>query len=219
MKLLDGVLDLLYPPKCAFCRCLIPAGQDGICEHCRKILPYTKNGGKQNGNFFTVCVSPLYYEENVRDALLRYKFQHLSAYHVPFGHLIAEYVAENLADHSIDFVSWVPLSRKRLRKRGYDQARLLAEQTAEDLCLPCLPVLKKVVHTAPQSRTGSQEKRKANISGAYQVLSPQTVSGKHILLIDDIITTGSTLSECARILGMAGAERVFCATVARKRDN
>ena len=78
--------------------------------------------------------------------------------------------------------------------------------------------LKKLRHTAAQSQTGSAEKRRANISGAYRVPDPAQVADKRVLLIDDIVTTGSTLSECARTLGLAGAEQVVCATVARRRD-
>ncbi len=217
MKLISYLLDLLYPPKCAFCRELIASEARGICEPCRKRLPFTAKGGLQHGNFFTACVSPLYYEEEVRDALLRYKFHGVTAYQEPFGNLIAECVAEYVTE-PVDLISWVPLSRKRLRTRGYDQARLLAEQTARQLGLTCLRVLEKGVDTAPQSLTGSAEKRIANISGVYRVCSPEQVQGKTILLIDDIVTTGSTFSECARMLGMAGAERVYCAALARKRS-
>lgn len=214
----DFFLDLLYPRKCAFCGKLLAGSGPELCPDCRKTLPYTKNGGKQKGNFFTACLSPLYYEDDVRDALLRYKFQHRAAYCRPFGLLVAECVAEHL-EHPVDLVTWVPLSWRRKRKRGYDQARLLAMETARRLELPCESVLRKTVHTAPQSRTGSAEKRRANISGAYRVPHPERVQGKTILLIDDIVTTGSTLSECARMLGMAGADRVYCASVARSRDD
>jgi len=212
------LLDLFYPPKCAFCGTLIEKQRRGLCEKCVKNLPFTKNGGKQNGNFFTACLSPLYYEGEVRDALLRYKFQRIAAYCEPFGILLSACIAEYLEDE-VDFVTWVPLSRKRLRKRGYDQAKLLAEVTASELGLPCIQLLEKPVHTAQQSKTGSAEKRRANISGAYRVLNKSLISGKTILLIDDIVTTGATFSECSRMLGMAGAERVYCAALARKRDD
>lgn len=218
MKILTWLLDLLYPPKCAFCGALVSKERQGCCEKCEKRLPFTKNGGRMSGNFFTVCLSPLYYEREVRDALLRYKFQRKSAYCKPFGIFLAKCVEEFL-EEDIDFVTWVPLSRKRLKKRGYDQAQLLAEQLAVYLNMRCFPVLKKVIHTSPQSKTGGIEKRRANISGAYQVLNPQTVSGKKILLVDDIVTTGSTFSECARMLGMAGAERVCCVALARKHND
>ena len=75
--------------------------------------------------------------------------------------------------------------------------------------------LRKKKDVAPQSGTGGIEKRRANISGAYEVIDPELVEGRRILLIDDIITTGATVSECARTLGLAGAESVVCASVAR----
>ena len=200
MSFIRKLLDFLYPPKCAFCRKLVPADADGICPECKKSLPFTKSGDQVHGNFFTVCVAPLYYEDEVRDALLRYKFHQQTSYCTAFGGLIAECVSERLTE-PIDLVSWVPLSRKRLRKRGYDQAKLLAEEVA---------------NTAPQSRTGSAEKRKANISGAYIVPENQNLEDLTILLIDDIVTTGSTLSECSRMLGMAGVKRVYCAAAAQK---
>lgn len=218
MRLIPYLLDLLYPSKCAFCGALIEKKCRGCCEKCEKNLPFTKNGGKQSGNFFTVSLSPLYYEREVRDALLRYKFQRMSAYCEPFGILMADCVSAYL-ENQVDIVTWVPLSGKRLKKRGFDQSQLLAETMAQELWLPCKPVLEKTVHTAQQSRTGSAEKRRANVSGAYQVRDKSLVSGKTVLLIDDIVTTGATFSECARMLGIAGAERVYCAALARKRDD
>ena len=218
MKLKDAVLDLLYPPKCPFCRALLREKGKTICEQCLKELPYTKNGGEQHGNFFTLCLSPLYYEESVREALLRYKFMGLSGYAAALGQLAAD-CAEEYIDREVDIISWVPLSKRRLRKRGYDQARLLAEEVSRQLMIPCVPVLRKIVDTHPQSKTGSADKRRANISGAYEAINPELVSGKTILLIDDIVTTGATFSECARMLGMAGADRVYCIAVARKRED
>lgn len=217
MNLISFALDLLYPRKCMICRKIIEPETFQICPNCKKDLPYTRKGGVLKGNFFTSCVSPLYYEDDVREALLRYKFQHMTAYAQPFGVLLADCISEYI-DAQVDIISWVPLSKKRLRKRGYDQAQLLAEVVSRKLQIPCVPVLKKIRHTAPQSRTGAADKRRSNISGAYEVIEQNAVSGKRILLIDDIVTTGSTFSECARMLGMCGAERVYCAAVARKRE-
>lgn len=218
MNFIGWFLDLLFPPKCVFCRELFKDSSVHICPSCKKELPYTKNGGILKGNFFTACISPLYYEEKVRDALLRYKFYGMTAYASCFGEMIAE-CAEEYIDSHVDIISWVPLSRKRLRNRGYDQAELLANEVSKHLGIPCVPLLKKVRNTAPQSRTGSFEKRKSNISGAYIVINRESVMDKRILLIDDIVTTGSTFSECSRMLGMAGAERVYCSAAARKRKD
>ena len=216
--ILSWMLDLLFPPKCIFCRQLMQEKDKLICEKCEKELPYTKNGGNMKGNFFTACVSPLYYEDSVRESLLRYKFQRMTVYAKPYGELIARCVEEYI-EGEVDIISWVPLSRKRLRRRGYDQVRLLAEAVSEELGIPCMPVLEKHRHTKQQSRTGSADKRRANIMGAYRVIDKEPIENKRILLIDDIVTTGSTFSECARTLGMNGADKVYCAAAARKREH
>lgn len=218
MTIITRFLDLLFPPKCVICRSLLERNTKNICPKCKKELPYTKNGGILKGNFFTACVSPLYYEEKVRDALLRYKFNRMTGYSDYFGEQIAKCAEEYIECH-VDIITWVPLSRRRLRKRGYDQAELLARKVSEQLDVPCMPLLKKVRHTKPQSRTGNMARRRSNISGAYVVINHESVNGKTVLLVDDIVTTGSTFSECSRMLGMAGAKRVYCAAAARKRKD
>ena len=218
MKLIDFILDLLYPPKCVICQKLLNYHNRYTCTYCEKELPFTKNGGLLKGNFFTACISPLYYEDKVRESLLRYKFYNRTSYAEYYGILIAECVEEYIDSH-VDIITWVPLSKKRLRKRGYDQAQLLAEVVSRQLNIPCIPLLHKDRNTKPQSRTGSAEKRKTNISGAYSTRNHEEIRGKTILLIDDIVTTGSTFSECARMLGMTGAEKIYCAAAARKRKD
>ena len=153
----------------------------------------------------------------MRASLLRYKFGGATGYAKVYGRLVAGTVREELAGE-YDLVTWVPLSRRRLRERGYDQARLLAKATAKELGLPLTPTLHKQRNTQPQSGTGDAAKRRANIAGAYRMKKGVDVTGKRILLMDDIVTTGATLSECARVLGKAGAEQVVCATVARSAD-
>ena len=216
-RLISGLLDLLFPPKCAFCRRLVKSNQNLLCPDCLLQLPYTEDGGPQHGDFFRVCVSALYYEDKVRDALLRYKFQGSSGYAGTFGRLLADCIRANLRGQ-YDLISWVPLSRERLRERGYDQAMLLAQAAALELQDVAVSTLDKVRNAEKQSGVGSPEKRRANISGAYRVADSELIEGRRILLIDDIVTTGATLSECARTLLEGGAAEVLCATVARSRD-
>lgn len=217
MKVIPFLLDLLYPPRCAFCHDFLETSREGICAHCKTGLPFAQNGGRQHFPFIPVCVSPLNYEGNVRESLLRYKFGGATGYAKVYGRLVAETVRAELPG-AFDLITWVPLSCKRLRQRGYDQARLLAKATAKALGMPLTPTLYKQRNTQPQSGTGDAAKRRANITGAYRMKKDADVTGKRILLIDDIVTTGSTLSECARVLGKAGAEQVVCATVARAAD-
>ena len=217
MGFFTPLLDLLYPPRCAFCRKLVPSGET-VCAHCLDTLPYTSGaGGEKHGEFFKVCVAPLYYEKDVRESLHRYKFGEATGYAAAYAPFVADCIRDRL-DGQYDLISWVPLSRKRLRERGYDQSKLLAEAIAPLLGGAEVSVLEKRKDVAKQSTMGSAEKRRANIAGAYRVPDPARIAGKRILLIDDIVTTGSTLSECARTLLEADAERVVCAAVARTRD-
>lgn len=214
MKLLDTLLDLLYPPRCAFCRELLPEGERGICRFCEKKLPYVlpETPGQRFKNIEN-CVSPLYYEGAVRDSLHRYKFSSLTAYADIYSEFMGKCIDENRI--SCDIITWIPLSRRRLRKRGYDQAELLARLIAKRQGFDCIRLLKKRRDNPPQSGTGSPEKRRANVKGIYFCIEPELVKGKTILLIDDIVTTGATLSEAAGVLKKAGASAVYCATVAR----
>ena len=168
-KIRETVLDLLFPPRCAFCRALLKKGETGMCAACEKNLPYTSGGGRQKGDFVEACVAPLYYEGTVREALLRYKFDGATAYASLFGRLLADCVRENLAGR-YDLISWVPLSGRRLRERGYDQAMLLALAAALELSDVAVETLRKVSDVPPQSGTGDAAARRANISGAYESL-------------------------------------------------
>ena len=210
----SGILDIIFPPRCAFCRKLLKRGESGMCAECEKNLPYTAPSDHAGTDFVAACVAPLKYEGVVREALHRYKFQGVTAYAGVFGRLVAGCIAERLKGE-YDLISWVPLSSQRLRERGYDQAMLIAMAAALELGDVAVETLRKRKDVAPQSATGSIEKRRANISGAYEVIDPELVEGRRILLIDDIITTGATVSECARTLGLAGAESVVCAALAR----
>ncbi len=218
MGAFSAFLDILFPPRCVFCRRFMRSGvRQQICGECLKSLPYTSDGGKKSGEFFTVCVAPLYYEGDVRESLLRYKFKDATGYAEEYGKLLADCIREQLAG-KYDLISWVPLSKKRLKERGYDQAMLLALAAALELDDVAVSILEKPLEAEKQSLMGSEEKRRANISGAYRVSDPELVEGKRILLIDDIVTTGSTFSECAKTLLAAGAAEVLCAAVARTRD-
>ena len=208
MGIFSGILDLLFPPKCTFCRKLLRNGETGMCGKCQLTLPYTEHGGEQSGDFYEKCISPLYYEDEVREAILRFKFHEMTAYAGLFGKLIAECVRENIP-YDYDLISWVPLSAKRLKKRGYDQAGLLAMAAALELGDLAVETLVKHTDVPAQSGIGGAEKRRANISGCYRVADAELIESKRILLIDDIVTTGSTLSECARVLLSAGAEEVI----------
>ena len=215
LDFLQGFINMLFPPRCTFCRKILGGKELGVCGECRESLPETEGAAAlQKGEFFSLCVSPLYYTGSVRESLLRFKFKKASNYASTYGKILAECIRENLKGR-YDIISWVPLSKKREKSRGYDQAMLLAMSAALELDDVAVETLLKPMDIPAQSGLEAAEQRRANVLGAYEIKDPELVSGKRILLIDDIVTTGSTLSECARVLRTAGAKDVVCAALAR----
>ena len=206
------LIRLLYPPKCPFCEKLLQGEETLICGDCRRSLPYAGAAGKQSGRFFLLCVSPLFYRDKAREALLRFKFGSRSGSAAAFASLMAERVEQDLAG-KYDLITWVPVSLLRLRRRGYSQSRLLAEETARLLGAETAAMLRKCRYRQPQSRLTGAAARTANVSGAFAAVHPERFLGKRVLLIDDVVTTGATLSECARVLLTEGASGVVCATL------
>ena len=128
----SGILDIIFPPRCAFCRGLLKRGESGMCAECAKSLPYTSPSERAGTDFVAACVAPLRYEGAVREALHRYKFQGVTAYAGVFGRLVADCIREGLVGE-YELISWVPLSSQRLKERGYDQAMLIAMAAALEL--------------------------------------------------------------------------------------
>ena len=216
-NLLGAVLDLLFPSRCVFCRDILKSGEVGICSCCQNKLPWiVGQEAEQKFEFISLCVSPLWYQSDVRDSIRRYKFHDNSGYAKTYGHLLAQCITDHLAGR-YDLITWVPLSAKSLKKRGYDQSMLLAMATALELNEVAVETLRKTRNTDTQSSLKDDSARRANVLGAYDVIDPELVVGKRILLIDDVVTTGSTISECARTLLTVGAKDVICAVLTRSR--
>lgn len=213
---LAPLLALLFPPKCPFCHRLLPDGAGPLCPRCQQSLPWTGGHDRERAVEFTAgCVSPLLYRDSVRESVHRFKFGSCPGYAALYGTLMAQAVTDRWPDTRFDAVTWVPLSRRRRRRRGYDQARLLAEAVAGQLGVPALPLLVKCRHTPAQSLQADEAGRRVNVLNAYRLLPGAQPEGRTLLLCDDVVTTGSTLSECARILRTAGAGAVHAVTLAR----
>lgn len=207
------VLDLIFPPRCAFCGTLLD-GEREVCALCRDQLPWAVGQeGERKGEFFSRCVFPLRYQDMVRRGIHGLKFEGRSACAGVYGAMMARCVRERL-EGPFHIVTWVPVSRARLRRRGYDQARLLAREVAEALGKHAMGTLRKVRHNQPQSSLTGDSARRANALDCYRAVEPRRLAGRRVLLVDDVITSGATLSECARVLLSAGAVEVCCVTLA-----
>ena len=232
MAFYEKILSILLPKKCTFCRKVISyTDKTCICPDCRENLPYIKgavcakcSSPRHEGSMpvcstcrtyrhpFSGSFTPLLYEGSARKAILNLKFHNKEQFCRSFAFLIADKVLKKGFPH-IDFITYIPLSPKGLRARGYNQSELIASECGKILNLPVISTLRRINGTPKQSSLSFSERRKNPKKSFF---------GKDIrlsgtaLLIDDIYTTGSTLSHTASLLLKMGCDKVYIATVALK---
>jgi len=155
------------------------------------------------------------YDETLLKAIHLFKYRGRIGIGKVLGKMMADFAGGIWDMKVFSLIVPVPLHRKRLRERGFNQAVILARQIAKQFALPLdFMTLKRAVFTAPQVGLG-REDRSVNVRGAFAVRKPERVAGKTVLLVDDVSTTGSTLTECVRTLLKAGADSVAVLTLAK----
>lgn len=210
--MLRWLIHLLFPPKCVLCRRILQNQETDLCHTCRADAPeFTKS--KRKIPFVAQWTGIWYYNGNVRGSIHRYKFANARRYAAAYARALAVQLQKEEMD-SFDILSWIPVSRSRKRKRGYDQGQLLAEALGQELGCAPVAVLKKYRNNPPQSSLSLQAERRANVMNVYAVTDPGLIRGKRILLVDDVVTTGATASECGKTLLIYGAKEITLATVA-----
>ena len=203
------MLSLIFPRKCVLCHKLLSREETDLCRHCRENAPEVSRT-KFKIPLVAQWQALWYYKDDVRGSIHRFKFGNARNYADAYARLLAA----KLQDLSFDVLSWVPTAPLRTLKRGYDQSALLAKALSKELGVRAVRTLRKTRNTPPQSGLSDAAHRRANILGAYRPKSKQRFAGKRVLLIDDVITTGATGSECAKTLVLAGAKEVYLAAVA-----
>lgn len=214
MILIDLVKELLFPRKCILCSRVLTREETDLCHSCRIDLP-EYDGSGETIPYVDGMTALWFYEGNVRESLLRFKFFNKPGYAKAYGQLLAMRIAREKIN--VDLITWVPVSARRRRKRGYDQSELLARAVSEELGIEARPTLKKLRHNRAQSRISDAAQRRANVLGVYGLSDGASVKGKRVLLIDDIVTTGATAGECTRMLLGGEAEYVMLTVVAAGR--
>ena len=221
-----AALDLVFPAFCSICEGTLGAGRrDPLCGRCwgaitRLAAPWCHVCGASSPTAVTFDGphrvehgrEGAVYEGALREALHAFKFSGKRALARPLGDLAIEQCVASLLE-GIEAVIAVPLARERERERGFNQAALLAQRIAKRLGVPTRPRwLARVRATRPQSDLPAAERR-VNVRGAFR--ASRAVAGRHVLVVDDVLTTGATLGECARALRDGGARCVGVLTVAR----
>ena len=204
---------------CPECEAQIKWVESPLCTCCGKMFEEREGGDRVCGDCqtdsppFARARAAAIYDGPVAQAITRFKFSRQMAYLPVMQHWLRRPLCMELVA-AADLLAPVPLHPKRIKHRGFNQALLLAR------AFPEAPVAREAVvrtrHTAPQVGLNPKE-RQDNVKGAFAVPDPELVQGKSVLLIDDLLTTGSTVKECAKVLRRAGARRVEVLTVARVR--
>ncbi len=232
-RLTRGFLDLVFAPRCARCRrVLSAAGPALLCAACSKEVPAPaaplcpgcgrspvegptvfcrscRGGYHRDG-----LLAPAAFEGPQRDLVyaLKYRADFRAGKHL--GRLMAAMVAEEIPDVGTLLVP-VPLHRRRLRDRGFNQASFLARCIARETGLPLAPAaLVREVDTLPLTGLDRRERKRA-VRGAIRVGARSRAQGRRLLIIDDVFTTGATVEECCRVLKGEGALRTVAVAAAR----
>ncbi len=215
-----GIKELLFPPKCMLCGNLL-GGEEEICSDCRAAILLNTAPPRMGGNgSYDLAAAGLWYEGSVRRAIHGLKYHEKQSYARPLARVM-EYTLRHKLEVQPDLVTYVPTNPSTLKKRGYDQAELLAEELAKRLSLPLVHALEKTRETHVMHDL-TPEQRRENVKGAFRLrCDREIVQGKRILIADDVLTTGATLSACAAVLKQAGATEVYglCAAAGRRHTS
>jgi ComF family protein len=243
MNIFARLIDLIYPHRCAECRSFIVHDTDGDGVACRNICfsclanfhtldsshcticgrPFASRAGDSHvcetclrrRPAFDTLGAPYLYEGSLTTVIHRFKYGGKRELVLSLGPLLSSFARAWAPAEKASLVMPVPLHPRRLRERGFNQSKLLAAYVARDLGTPLdFLSLRRVRYTIPQTGLRKTERRK-NVRRAFGLERPERVSGKRVLLVDDVATTGNTLNECARVLLKAKAEKVSALVLAR----
>jgi ComF family protein len=231
--LFKSVLNSVLPHHCLLCNTISLIDKD-ICQKCWLTLPWLISSCYQCGKpleiahtgplfcgdclkhppHYDTTIAPLIYQDTIISLITKLKFYNNLAAARLFAELIADRVLAKYPAHDLPtLLIPVPLHPKRLRRRGYNQATLIAKHISKLTNIPTqLNLCKRVRHTIPQSKT-SAETRRSNMVGAFKINKPLTA--QHIAIIDDVMTTGATAGSLSHLLKQQGAKRISIWCIAR----
>ncbi len=216
-KVFNFFIKLLIPPKCAFCGEFLVGNESKICRKCARDLSYIRGSEECfKVDFADAACSALWYEGRARQGVRYLKFYGRNSSVDVYSEYIVAAIRKNIPQDA-DVVTWVPTPYIRKRGRGYDHAELLAKSVAHSLGIPAKMLLDSAPFARPQADAKGYKERKARVIGRFHLKRNADVSGKKVLLVDDIITTGATVGECAKILKRGGASRVYAVSLSKAR--
>ena len=192
--MIGEVFRILFPDKCLLCGRVLGRGELDLCGECRTATPEFAASSRKI-HHCSAMTAVWYYDGAVRESILGYKFRGRRSRAGGYGRMLAMRVLRDLP--APDVIVGVPISAARLRQRGYDQVELVAKAAGRELAVPYVRALEKHRDNQANSSLESAAERRKNVRDVYRVVKPEAVAGRRVLLVDDVITTGATRSECA----------------------
>jgi ComF family protein len=208
-------LNLIYPLHCLGCQAPLEAINElHLCGRCVASINHNAMPPFELDDLPVLAYSACLYDGALKELIHSFKYKGKTALAGVFSRLMMDYIRENPEIAAVDLITVVPLHKKRLREREFNQSLLLAGGVSKKFVIPLIHTMEKTRLTRYQNELLKSERLK-NLRGAFSVLPKADIKDKNILLIDDIMTTGSTLGECAKTLLGGGAGCVKCFTLAR----
>lgn len=201
--IINAILDIIFPPE-EICISCLEDGYVGLCPRCLSKIKKVKN----EKEFFSYG----YYIGPLKDLILSFKYKENYLAGAMLGEFLCNLIEES--NLKFDIIVYVPLSKRSIKKRGFNQCEILSEKISEKYNIPISKALIKIKETKEQ-KSLSKEDRKTNVINAFDVINKDEIYNKNIILIDDVKTTGVTAKECKRVLDMHGAKSVKIVTVAQ----
>ena len=207
-RFINFIYDIVFTVKCPYCRAVIPR-REFACENCKKKFP------KHYIKTYTVgeytCVAPFVYKDIYAKAVKNFKFKSNGVFAKQLSVMMVSSINREYGNEKFDIITCVPMHKNSLKERRYNHSELLARECAEKMNIPFVQTLEKHKNNQAQHKIKASM-RADNVRGVYRTIDKELVRNKNILLIDDIITTGNTLGECAKMLRLAGCKSIRCAT-------
>lgn len=208
-------INLFYPLHCLACNEQLGALDDlRLCSHCIGSIKLNAMPPLELEAPGVMAYSACLFEGTLKELVHKFKYRAKTSLTGILANLMIDHIKNNPELAEVDIMTTVPLHKSRLREREFNQSILLANKISKEFGIPVRHTLEKVIKTRYQNELTKSE-RLVNLKNAFGISGKDAINGKRILLIDDVMTTGATLSECANTLLSGGAGRVTALTLAR----
>lgn len=224
-KIFEWHIFSLFPKHCPYCDRLIPA--DLVqCKECEKSLPRIEppvctdcgRGKKEctckGSNYYDGITAPFYYEGNVKKGLHRFKFRKGVSNAKAYALEMVKTINKTFSDVNFDLICQVPASKQSIKTRGYNQSDILAKEISKMTDIEYVNDLLEKVYSNNQQHFLSAVEKRGNVFAVYESNKSELIKNKTLLLVDDISTSGETINECAKMLWLHDAKKIYCVTVA-----